>query len=284
MVDYTLLSGEIEEEYEAYLANPARDNTLLYKKLSIYLRNLIATHTKRGKYVDWGVVEELTQETLLVIAKKGLDSFEQREAKFATYCGMIAKNKALDWVRHANHFSWSEWKEETQTMWETSRSTSDCTSPEQFMIKKEKMLWQMDLTKKYLQLFLTWPQKPYRTVGCGFTMILFQKYFPRAKELTSPGWAYGIVKENTVEEGAERFIAELQEWFPQMSFIWGADFLDAMDEMEDGIYISDMVFEQHFQAKDFENWSRRLQPKIKKALLEIQEEKGSSYVQTTFEL
>ena len=286
MVNYTKLSREIEEEYQQYLTNPERDNSILYEKLDKYLRNVIASHIKRSEYVDWGAVEELTQEALMVIAKKGLDSFKQREAKFATYCGMIAKNKALDWVRHANHFTWMEWKEETLAIWEGTHSEYSFGSPEQFFIKQERMLWQMELTKTYLQIFLAWPQKPYRTVGCGFTMILFHKYFPKAKELTSPGWAYGMIEENTVEQAANRFITELQEWFPQISFAWEEDFLDAMEKIDEGIPVSDIIFGSRFQAKDFENWSRRLQPKIKKVLLEVQEKKesGSSYAAEAFEL
>ena len=50
------------------------------------------------------------------------------------------------------------------------------------------------------------------------------------------------------------------------------EFLDAMDEQEEGIFVSDIVFGERFKVKDFENWSLRLQAKLKRKLLETGEE------------
>jgi hypothetical protein len=100
-------------------------------------------------------------------------------------------------------------------------------------------------------------------------MVLFQKYHPATKELTSPKWAFQKLEKDSVQKGADSFIAEMEEWFPDIFLVWGFNFIEAMFEKENGTYISNMVFGENFQVKDFENWSRRLQPKIKKCLFEV---------------
>ena len=74
--------------------------------------------------------------------------------------------------------------------------------------------------------------------------------------------------QDQVWQGAERFLEEMREWMPNVPLMWNADFLDAMDEVEDGVLVSDIVFGERFKTKDFENWSLRLREKLKRQLLE----------------
>ena len=271
MTHYTTLSQEIEAEYEAYLENPSHNLDPLYEKLFILMKRIITRHLSWRDCVDEDIVEELTQEALLAIIKNGIDSFEKKEAKFSTYCGVIAKNKAGDWIRKNQRIVVSS-DEEIERSSIALNDYLSYGSPEKKILELEYKLEQIAMVKKYLQLLMDWPQKPYRTVSCGYTMVLFQKFHPSTKELTSPKWAFDTLKKNTVEEGADSFITEMQEWFPDIPFVWGADFLNAIDEIENETYVSDIIFGENFQVKDFENWSRRLQPKIKKCLLEAQDE------------
>lgn len=271
MIHYTTLAKEIEAEYEAYITDPSYDLEGLYGKLQKYLHSIIDIHVKRWSYASEEAVDELTQETLLAIVENGLNSFRKGEALFTTYCSVVAKNKVIDWVRKQSKTPIVRQADSDLQGMDISNGVY-YESPEKQILRYEAKLEQIALVKKYLKTLMDWPQKPYKTVGCGFTMVLFQKYFPASKELTSPKWAFESVQSNSVEEGAERFLREMQEWFPRISFLWGTDFLDAMDELEDGVYVRDIIFGENFRVKDFENWSRRLQPKIKRYLLEIEGE------------
>ena len=110
--------------------------------------------------------------------------------------------------------------------------------------------------------------KPYRTLGCCYTMVLFHRYHPNSKELSSPKWAFEEVKETCVGDSADRFAREINEWFPRFHLYWGDAFVDGMDKKEDNIYISDMIFEEHFCTKDFENWSGRMRNRLRCELYE----------------
>lgn len=263
----TTLSQEIETEYEAYLQNPYHNLDSLYEKLSVFMKRIITRHLSWRDYVDENLVDELTQEALLAIIERGIDSFEKKEAKFSTYCGVIAKNKATDWIRKNQRVVVSS-DEEIERRSESLNVCLYYDSPEKKILELEYKLEQIAMVKKYLKLLMDWPQKPYRTVSCCYTMVLFQKYHPATKELTSPKWAFQKLEKDSVQKGADSFIAEMEEWFPDIFLVWGFNFIEAMFEKENGTYISNMVFGENFQVKDFENWSRRLQPKIKKCLLE----------------
>jgi len=83
-----------------------------------------------------------------------------------------------------------------------------------------------------------------------------------------------VLSPKTVEAGAEQFLEEMRDWMPNVPFMWNADFLDAMDEIEDGVLVSDIVFGERFKTKDFENWSLRLREKLKQQLLENEMDLG----------
>ena len=99
-------------------------------------------------------------------------------------------------------------------------------------------------------------------------MVLFHRHNPKTKELTSPSWAFDELKDKTIEDSSDRFSREINEWFPHFGLCWGNDFLDGMDEIEEEIYISDMIFGEHFKAKDLENWSTRTRKKIREEMFE----------------
>ena len=103
-------------------------------------------------------------------------------------------------------------------------------------------------------------------------MIIFQKYYPKTKELTSPKWAFEVLERKSVGQGAEHFLEEIRQWMPGVPFQWNDDFLKAMEEREEKQPVSDIIFGERFRTKDFENWSLRLREKIKRQLLESEED------------
>ncbi len=261
------IMDEIEAEYDAYCLDKDRNLDAMYEKLYRYLKGFTATILKNTGWLDENVLDEVTQETLTVLATDKIHSFQKKEAKFTTFCTVIAKNKALDYVRK-NRYSLCAYNEEEERSFYHLSGRENYCDPEKFLVKQEKRLGQIEAVKKYLQKMVNQNGKPYRTVGSCYTMILFHRHNPASKELSSPKWAFEEVKENTVGESADRFIDEMNAWYPGLHLYWGDEFLDGMEEMEKGIYISDMVFGEHFKVKDFENWSRRLREKLREELLE----------------
>lgn len=68
---------------------------------------------------------------------------------------------------------------------------------------------------------------------------------------------------------------ELNQWMRHIRMDWSDAFVDAMDEMQDGELVGNIVFGRRFKVKDFENWSNRLRENVKKYLTEqaIREER-----------
>ena len=258
---------EIEAEYDAYCIDKGRSLDAMYKKLYQYLKGFTAMLLKSAGCLDEDMVEDVTQETLAAIATDKIYSFQKKEAKFTTFCTVIAKNKASDYIRKNRHSLCTYSEEEERELYHLG-SRELYSDPEKLLIKQEKRLEQIEAVKKYLHRMVDQKGKPYRTVGSCYTMVLFHRYHPDTKELSSPKWAFEMVKEDTVEESADRFIDEMNAWYPGLHLYWGDDFLDGMDEMQEGIYISDIVFGEHFGVKDFENWSLRLRKKLREELLE----------------
>jgi len=271
MYDYTIIRDNIEEEYDAYCRDAAHDLGPLFENLMIYLKHMARSFMRGNGYIDEVEIEDIVNEALADIAEKSLKSFQKGEALFSTYCAQIVKNKIRNWTRK-NIRICLEGNEVVEASCEEAGrmegARREFASPEQQLLVCERQLEIITLLKKYIQILMDWKQKPYRTVSCGFTMVLFQKYHPKTKELTSPKWAFSELEDHSVEEGAERFLIEMREWMPEMQLLWSDDFLDAMDEIEENVYVSDIIFGQRFKVKDFENWSLRLRQAIKKKLLE----------------
>ena len=242
-----------------------------YEKLFRYLKYMTWKFMNKNQFVDESEIEDIANEVLAYVATEILDTFQKEQAMFTTYCAQIVKNKVWNWKKKRSRILLDIEGNLEQGI-DASEHSASYQSPEQQLIQCESQLKMIQLLKKYITALMDFKQKPYRTVSCGFTMILFQKYHPYTSELTSPKWAYENLREDQVWQGADRFISEMREWMPQIPFRWSNEFLDAMDQMEDGIYIGDIVFGERFKMKDFENWSRRLREKIKQQLLEAEEE------------
>lgn len=261
------LLDEIEAEYDAYCANRERNIDNMYVKLGEYLKGMIAMIIREGSYVDVDMADELTQEVLVVIATDKIHTFEKKEAKFTTFCATIAKNKALDYVRRRNRYRMDSFeKMEDEGLEFAGKELYQ--NPERLLLLQERKLRQIETLKKYLQLLMQQKGKPYRIVGCCYTMVLFHRYHPDSKELSSPSWAYEEIKTDSIEDSSARYAREINEWFPTFSLYWGDEFQDGMDEKEDDVYISEMIFGEHFKTKDLENWSLRMRSKIRQELLE----------------
>lgn len=254
----------IEAEYDAFCLDRSRDLTGMYELLYDYIYSFIAGKIKHNPYIESWRVEEFTQETMIAVAKK-IHTYEKKEAKFTTFCCVIAKNKIYDYVRKEVGRQREECQE-TEDIFVMSRQLFG--NPERILLLQEYKLEQIVLLKKYLRLLMSQKGKPYRTAACCYAMILFHKYYPKTKELSSPKWAFEEIHDSTVEESADRFEKEINQWFPGYGLYWGEDFLDEMEEKENGFLIADMVYEEHFKVKDFENWSLRMRKKIKDTLLE----------------
>ena len=271
MDNYTSLSADVEAEYDAFCREPDRNMDAFYEKLFRYLKYMAWKFMNENRFVDESEIEDIANEVLAYVATKVLHTFQKKQAMFSTYCAQIVKHKVWNWKKKRIHMLLdSEGNLEQEV--EASGYSASYHSPERQLLDCERQLEMIQLVKKYIMILMNWKQKPYRTVSCGFTMILFQKYHPKTTELTSPKWAYESLKQNQVWQGAERFLKEMREWMPQIPLRWSSEFLDAMDEVEEGTYISEIIFGERFKVKDFENWSLRLREKMKRQLIEAEEE------------
>lgn len=267
MEHYSSLSADVEAEYDAFCREPDRNMDAFYMKLFRFLKHMTWKFMNENHCVDESEIEDIASEAMAYVATKVLHSFKKEQAMFATYCAQIVKNKVWSWKRKRSRILLDREGSLEQEA-EVPEYDIDRHSPEQLLLACESQMEMIGLVKKYITILMGWRQKPYRTVSCGFTMILFQKYHPDTTELTSPKWAFETLKQESVWQGAERFLQEMHEWMPQVSLCWSNEFMDAMDEMEDGTYISEIVFGERFRVKDFENWSLRLREKIKRQLVE----------------
>lgn len=268
MNHYTPSGQEIEEEYQAIRADADRDRGHLYELLWSYIAHIVAKTVRvLGGSAGSGIIEDLTQETMVAVMKTGMEQFESKNALFSTYCGVIAKNKTVDWIRKQRR-QWVNEVEDT-VIDECSDDRSDYRSnPEEAILREEYRLAHIDKTKKYLRMFVELPERPQKLVSCCYTLILFQRYHPMSKQLSSPGWSYEQLEGQTVENGADRFMSEINEWLPYLRLYWGDEFLDEMDQPYEQGYVRDIIFSEHYQIKDFENWSIRIRAKLKKQMTE----------------
>lgn len=268
------LIQEIEAEYDAYCLERGRNpkgtvnSDKMYEKLYDYLLGFVTVLLRGAGYADRGVAEDVTQEALIEISTDTIHTFVKKEAQFTTFCTTIAKNKAIDYMRKANRNILQEYDETDERKIFHFGSKETYSNPEKLLMKYERRLEQIEAVKKYLNKMVNQTGKPYRTVGCCYTMILYHRHHPDSKELSSPKWAFETICEDTVEVSADNFIEEMNEWFPKLHLYWGDAFLDGMEEMENDTRVSDIVFGERFKEKDLENWSLRMRKKMREELLE----------------
>jgi len=268
----------IEEEYLAYCEDKSRDLTRMYELLYDHIYAYLSFLFQDKQYVEKGVLEELTQETLLAIAKKALDAFEKKDAMFATYCVDIAKKIAFSYMRkNVKKINVPFDKVENRTEEDEGITYYDITAvsskeiyrnPEVVLLHLERQLEQIIQLRQYLQILMNQKKKPYMIVACCFSMILFHKYHPDTKELSSSSWAYEELGSVTVRDGADRYYQEINEWFPNYKLSWGAAFWDGLRKKKGKDYIGDIIFNKHFNVKNFENWTSRIRAGIRKELFE----------------
>lgn len=257
------LGEKIEEVFHRIHKNCCVDEAELYELLLPYIRGVVRRfYCNPYKMDNSEMIEDITQDVLVDIFRLDLKNFEEKNGKFVTYCGVIAKNKTIDAMRwQARH--------RVEAEEEIDRSVSD-ESVESLVVEGYEKLELIDRTKRYLQLFVELSEKPYRLVSCCFSLLLFHRYFPNTSELSSPTWAFEQLLESSVELGADRFIEEMKEWIPYVTLYWSDEFLDGLYQVEFGKRVGQLIFGEQFNKKDFENWSVRIREKVKKKMAEAE--------------
>ena len=281
MEDYKLTTEEIDEAYYRYIINPKTEQNTFFEILHPYIKNVIELIIKQKNYVDEQAAEDLTQEVLLAIFQKEIYKFRGECAKFSTFCYAIAKNKALSYVKKSLQHQMCDLEDIENSKCEAGNGSEIFNNPEKIYLMQETRLEMLGILKSYLRYMMERDDKPYRTVSCCFTLIIFHKYNPKTTMLGSPKWSYKKLKECTVKAGADLYVIELRTWFRQLSLLWGKAFGEGLAEKEYGVYVRDLVFGEHFTVKDFENWSIRLRKEVKKAL--IAQEVECDVTETSFD-
>lgn len=254
---------KIEKAFHRIQEKQCVDETELYELLHPYIQGVVRRYYINPYKMDNSeVIDDITQDVLVDIFRLDLKNFEEKSGKFVTYCGVIAKNKTIDAMRwQARHQDEIE-EEIDKALYEAS--------VEDVVLAEYEKLELIDRTKHYLRLFVELPEKPYRLVSGCFSVLLFHKYFPRTRELSSPGWAFEQLSENSVEMGADRFMEEMNQWMPYISLYWSDEFLDGLYEVECGKRVGQLIFGENFKKKDFENWAVAIRKKIKNKMSEAE--------------
>ena len=258
------MQGEkIEAVFHRIQENGGGDEAELYKLLLPYIERVVKRfYVAPYKSYNNKIIEDIIQDVMVDIFRMDLINFEEKNGKFTTYCGAIAKNKAIDAMR---------WQE--RHLVETEDEIDSAVfgkSAEAVVMAGYAKLELIERTKRYLRLFIELSEKPYRLVSCCFSLLLYHRYFPKTSELSSPGWAFEQLAESSIELGADRFIEEMNEWIPYVSLYWSEEFLDELDRIEYGKPVGQLIFGEHFKKKDIENWGIRVREKVKRKMSEAE--------------
>lgn len=276
MINYVELKNQIEKEYHNVLSMNMDPNRLC-DLISIYIRKTIENTIMMGNYLDRDAVEDLIQDTLLTVLEKGIYQYKDQGKSFAGYCSMIARNKAIDyanrqrkeWISRISDTQVRDYEEDGQFEFYIYHHSDDkYESVEKYLLIKEHQLECLNALKKYILLFLNQKDKPYRILGNCFTILLFKLSNEATSELSSPSWAYEQMKEHSLQRNADHFLREIKKRIRLKELSWGIDFLEGMEEEEDGTLICDIIFGERFARKDLENWSLRFRNKIRLQLSE----------------
>lgn len=259
---------QINKEYHKIQSGEQKDMSELYRLLYPYMSAVVSrvTDDNDGK-LHKDVVEDVVQDALAKVFEKGFAGYEEDGAQFATYCGVIAKNKAVDWLRMQTRRK-TDMVEEMGVFAEGGLGSGMFANPEARMIRMEQQLERIEYLKQCLHTFVNLNAKPYQLVSSGYAMFIFHKYFPQHKSLTYPQWAYEKLEKDTVRNGAASFLKEMNSWLPYVKLVWGDDFEENMnktDKKKDRV-VSELVFGAEFTEKDFENWCSRVRKKLLKEM------------------
>jgi len=271
MVEYELLKQNIEQEYDLVIADEQRDKGHLFELISQYIKRTIEITLSYGYRANKEDVEDVLQTTMMAVFETGLSSYRKQGKSFAGYCCMIAKNKAIDFLKKrrfdkielisVNRDLSDDEKIDLLLNYESKEFIDNQDSRLLFM---ERKLEQISILKDLISKLLNLKEKAYRTVGFCYTVILFQLLNPKAKELSSPQWAFDEIKDRTIQYSADRFIFEFNNRIGIGKVSWGPYFYDSMESEEFGILVCDMIFGEYFDRKDLENWCVRIRKKLLK--------------------
>lgn len=257
----------IETEYDEYCKDKSRNLDYMYALLADYLYWVISSMIKMNFGSGRDVAEELTQDVMLIISTDKIYTFKKTAAKFTTFCRAIAEKKAIDYIKKRKRHKNSSYEGIQADNFEFD-GTKIYQNPEKLLLIQERKLEQIELLRKYLTCLMNRKEESYKTTACCYTLVLFHKYHPDSKMLSSPKWAYEEVEKETVKNSAMRFEREINEWFPTYQLAWGDAFLTRMEEQLKDEFVANVQYGKHFDTKDFENWSIRMRKKIKDELYE----------------
>lgn len=272
MIDYQLLKQEIEQEYDSIVEGKQKDKNHLFELLNQYIRRTIEITIRNGSQALHEDVEEVIQNTMLVILESGISNYRKQGNSFAGYCCMIARNKAIDYVKRRRRDTTrmiaidgsSDYNDDEKIDYLLYHKAKEkVKTPEYRLLTIEYQIEHIRMLKQLLHRILNQKEKPYKTVGCCYTIILFQLLNPQTKELSSPAWAFEELKEDTVQISADRFVNEINKRVKFGKITWGSYFQDSMETEEDGELICNIIFGDRFKRKDLENWSLRFRNKLK---------------------
>jgi DNA-directed RNA polymerase specialized sigma24 family protein len=272
VIDYELLKREIEQEYEKIDSGIQKDKNRLFELLIQYIRKTIEITVRNGGQAAQEDVEEVIQITMLVILETGLSNYKRQGKSFAGYCCMIARNKAIDYMKRRRRDSIAmiaidqdtDYNEDEKIDYLMYYHTKEhIKTPENRLLSLECQLEHIRMLKHFVQILMNQKDKAYKTIGCCYTIILFQLLNPKTKELSSPAWAFDELRNNTIQFSADRFLNEFNKRVKVGRLSWGSHFQDSMETEEDGTLICDIIFGDRFKRKDLENWSLRFRNKLK---------------------
>jgi DNA-directed RNA polymerase specialized sigma24 family protein len=272
VIEYQLLKQEIELEYERIIDGMQRDKNHLFELLNQYIRKTIEITIRSGGQASQEDLEEVMQNTMLAVLERGLTNYSKQGKSFAGYCCMIARNKAIDFVKRRRRdmiamitidsdTDYSVDEKIDNLLYQLSRNNSG--TPESRLLTIEGQLEHIRILKRFLHIIMNRKEKAYKTVGCCYTIILFQLLNPKSKELSSPAWAFEELKNNKIQFSADRFLDEFNKRVKLGRINWGTYFQESMESEEFGELICNIIFGERFKRKDLENWSLRFRNKLK---------------------
>lgn len=269
---------QINDEYRLYCLDSSRGLERLSSLLLVYLEPIarmnLSIVNSRVSQLD---VEDVIQNAIADILESGLNNFKDNKGQFATYCGRITTNKALDYRKKIVSRLLKETNDEEVMLAETWSDTDDNivyfgSNPENIVLREEYYKQCRNWAEKFLKTYVNLDVKPYKLVGSGYSIILSKKYPTNnnKNDLTSAKWAYDQIENLPVKNGAESFINEVNEWIKYTHLSWNADFEKALEDTEYGQPMGQLVFGQHFDRKSIENWDNSIRKKIKREMASLE--------------
>ena len=266
MSNIAALSQRINETYIRYQSDKSAEDAL-FRDLSAYLDfvllPLIGDPVSRA---------DVLQNALIKIFRKGIKQYQPDKSGFSTYCCMIAKNTATDYLRQQQR---QRCELTENNILENAGFSYDGTvptvyeNPELTQVRLLEHLAAIEAMKSCLRLFLNLDKPAPCLVSSGFSIFVGRKHHPRSKKLTFSNWAYKELKKSSVCTGDARFREEMTDWAPNTKFHWGPSFSNSLFSKDEatGLPVFELIFGEHFTEKDFENWCNSVRKQLKKQMM-----------------